>query len=92
MDYVGSLVTANIGPPPDAAEGGTAGQKRVFAGGGATAFQPPAKRPITGSSVYERTGGGDEKQEFVDKIKALQRTDSAAKEAWWQFCDETAEG
>lgn len=41
---------------------------------------PPAKRQAFG-------GGDAEKAGLVDKIKQLQRTDPAAKQAWWDYAE-----
>jgi len=59
---------------------------------------PPAKRQNTGGGDQRRGGynsgsayspaGDIDKAELVDRVKSLQRSDPAAKEAWWSFCDE----
>jgi len=51
---------------------------------------PSAKRGCWGPS-----SGGDsspEKADLVEKIKALQRQDPDAKQAWWSLCDEQLGG
>lgn len=50
----------------------------------------PNKRAALGHGIGAPApvADGSEKFLLVEKVKALQRTDPLAKEAWWAFCDE----
>lgn len=54
--------------------------------GALDAHQPPAKRQAAAVDADPT------KQALVDKIKALQRSDPEAKQAWWAFCDTECNG
>lgn len=63
------------------------GQKRSFAGD----YGAANKRPAWAAQVADASAD-PAKTELVDKIKALQRADPEAKQAWWKFCDEALGG
>ncbi|CAK0888949.1 unnamed protein product, partial [Prorocentrum cordatum] len=50
------------------------------------AIRPPtlAWRPLAAILARQMAG----KEGLVDQVKGLQRSDPAAKEAWWTYCDE----
>eukprot|EP00931_Biecheleriopsis_adriatica_P047343 TRINITY_DN2728_c0_g1_i1.p1 TRINITY_DN2728_c0_g1~~TRINITY_DN2728_c0_g1_i1.p1 ORF type:complete len:313 (-),score=65.62 TRINITY_DN2728_c0_g1_i1:217-1080(-) len=87
IDYAGQLAADGLsalaeqeGISLDAGPGPGPGPRRraqEFGGG------PPQKRMSLGAAP----SSSPEKQVLVDRIKAMQRTDPGAKEAWWQFCD-----
>jgi hypothetical protein len=90
LDYLGQLGTGDLSTA--AAEQGINLQEAIAQGGvkGAAPVlgvkrpmgdggMPPAKRPAI--------GGGAEKEALVTKVKALQRSDPAVKEAYQTFCD-----
>jgi len=80
IEYVGSLALNDMGGAPME----MVGDKRV----GVWAA-PPAKR----AAIMGGMGGGDpEIMELVTRIKTLQKSDQAGKEAWWQFCDNNLGG
>jgi len=59
-------------------------------GGG---WQPPAKRPRTGTpSAAPALGGGDGVATLAARIKELQRSDPAKKQQWSDFCDTHGKG
>jgi hypothetical protein len=102
INYVGQLVMENLQaqqmqaqqmymPPPMMAGppvGAMPGAKRRMA---ESFSEPPRKR----AAPPRQSAGGDgdaEKAELVDQIKALQRQDKSAKEAWWQYTDDNHGG
>lgn len=97
LDYLGQLATADL--TTAAAESGInlqeamanpkpSGIKRPLDAAG----MPPAKRVAVGGGGELAAGMGGEKAQLVEKIKALQRSDPAAKEAWQAFCDQNTQG
>lgn len=97
IDYVGDLAAEGLAglaaqqgidienPAPP-----VSGSKRPHGGG-----QPPAKRQATAPSYdsYDQVEIEDSsKAALVDRVKALQRSDPEAKQAWWQYCDSSAKG
>eukprot|EP00441_Pelagodinium_beii_P037281 CAMPEP_0197646984 /NCGR_PEP_ID=MMETSP1338-20131121/23968_1 /TAXON_ID=43686 ORGANISM="Pelagodinium beii, Strain RCC1491" /NCGR_SAMPLE_ID=MMETSP1338 /ASSEMBLY_ACC=CAM_ASM_000754 /LENGTH=241 /DNA_ID=CAMNT_0043220677 /DNA_START=63 /DNA_END=785 /DNA_ORIENTATION=+ len=83
IDYVGELAEqalADIAAEAKIREP-VVGSKRSSSWG-----EPPAKRQATPALM------APEKQALVDKVKALQRSNPDAKQAWWDFCDQEAKG
>lgn len=106
INYAGELALSDLGV--QAAEQGTnldlaMEQQRGGKGGKGTkrmaadaAGQPSAKRASTGGGwsgdVAAEESGDAEKVTLVSEVKALQRSNPDAKQAWWTFCDEALGG
>ncbi|CAK0816380.1 unnamed protein product [Prorocentrum cordatum] len=61
------------------------------------AGEPPAKRPPVGSGAGGGAAAGGAardpgKAALVDKVKALQRSDPTAKDAWQTYCEDSYRG
>jgi len=83
IEYVGSLALNDMGGPPPMA---MVGDKRAGVWGA-----PPAKRAAIMGGMG--MGGGDPQlADLVSRVKSVQKSDLAGKEAWWSFCDTSLGG
>mmetsp|Transcript_75523 Transcript_75523/g.157532 ORF Transcript_75523/g.157532 Transcript_75523/m.157532 type:complete len:255 (+) Transcript_75523:111-875(+) len=82
LDYLGGLALTNMGGAATVVMA-TSGVKRQSA---TVSSMPAAKRQCSVGSG-DTTSNDPEKARLVDQIKALQRSDNTAKEAWWNYCD-----
>lgn len=96
IDYVGELAVIGLADLA-AQEGISLDQDLAPRGGGykrgppAGAWGPPAKRQAT-QAPWQQGSDDPEKAGLVEKVKALQRADPSAKQAWWTYCDANAAG
>lgn len=94
IDYVGQIAFADLqnvaeeqGVPLERQEAAARGAKRPAAW--PAAGEPPAKRAGGAAGGAANDQG---KSALVDKVKALQRSDPTAKEAWWSYCENSYNG
>lgn len=94
IEYVGeiaanglSALASSQGINLEEVVGQSAGTKRPL---GATAAAAPASTPAK-QGRFDMDNGA-QKQALVDKVKGLQRSNMAAKESWWMYCDQQCSG
>jgi len=99
VNYVGELATGELGAQAEErglADGGAGVGMKRSAPSSAMGFPPAKRQAMGGGGSFTAWGaaGGDNggKADLVNKVKALQRSDPDAKNAWWQFCNDSLGG